>query len=143
MGKYQARICADDVLGKTPGAATAERRSPQVIFTDPEVAAVGHTLATAARPGLDVRAVDLTTSATAGASFTARDGPGHQPDGRRRGPQESWSARRSSGPRSPRSLHAATIAVVGEVPLERLWHAVPVYPTRSEVWLRLLEAYGL
>jgi len=36
-------------------------------------------------------------------------------------------------------IHAATIAVVGEVPLDRLWHAVPSYPTMSEVWLRLLE----
>ena len=39
-------------------------------------------------------------------------------------------------------LHAATIAVVGEVPLARLWHAVPAYPTISELWLRWLEAYG-
>ena len=39
-------------------------------------------------------------------------------------------------------LHAATIAVVGEVPVERLWHAVPAFPTMSEVWLRLLEEYG-
>lgn len=38
--------------------------------------------------------------------------------------------------------HAATIAIVGEVPIARLWHAVPAYPTMSEVWLRLLEAYG-
>ena len=37
-------------------------------------------------------------------------------------------------------LHSATIAVVGEVPLDRLWHAVPAFPTISEVWLRLLEA---
>jgi dihydrolipoamide dehydrogenase len=40
-------------------------------------------------------------------------------------------------------LHSATVAVVGQVPLERLWHAVPAFPTMSEVWLRLLEAYGL
>ena len=40
-------------------------------------------------------------------------------------------------------LHAATIAVVGEVPLERLYHAVPSFPTRSEVWLNLLDAYGV
>jgi dihydrolipoamide dehydrogenase len=40
-------------------------------------------------------------------------------------------------------VHAATMAVVGEVPLDRLWHAVPSYPTISEVWLRLLETYGL
>jgi dihydrolipoamide dehydrogenase len=46
------------------------------------------------------------------------------------------------GPDVGELLHAATIAVVGEVPIERLWHAVPSYPTLSEVWLRLLEAYG-
>jgi len=40
-------------------------------------------------------------------------------------------------------LHAATVAIVGEIPLERLWHAVPAYPTISEVWLRLLEAADL
>ena len=40
-----------------------------------------------------------------------------------------------------RMSDAATIAVVGEVPIARLWHAVPAYPTISEVWLRLLEAY--
>ena len=40
-------------------------------------------------------------------------------------------------------LQAATIAIVAEVPLERLRHAVPAFPTRSEIWLKLLEAYGL
>jgi hypothetical protein len=49
----------------------------------------------------------------------------------------------SQGPDVAELLHAATIAVVGEVPLDRLWHAVPSYPTISEVWLRLLEEYGL
>ena len=48
-----------------------------------------------------------------------------------------------TGPDVQELLHAATIAIVGEVPLERLWHAVPSFPTVSEVWLRLLEAYGL
>jgi len=40
-------------------------------------------------------------------------------------------------------LQAATVAVIGEVPLERLYHAVPSFPTRSEVWLNLLNAYGV
>ena len=40
------------------------------------------------------------------------------------------------------ALHAATIAVVAEVTLDDLWHAVPSFPTRSELWLKLLEAYG-
>jgi dihydrolipoamide dehydrogenase len=48
-----------------------------------------------------------------------------------------------TGPEVQDFLHAATIAVVGEVPLDRLWHAVPTFPTRSELWLRLLESYGL
>jgi len=46
------------------------------------------------------------------------------------------------GPDVAELLHSATIAIVGEVPLSRLWHAVPSYPTVSEVWLRWLEAYG-
>ena len=48
-----------------------------------------------------------------------------------------------AGPGAAELLHAATIAVTGEVPLDRLWHAVPSFPTVSEIWLRLLEAYGL
>jgi dihydrolipoamide dehydrogenase len=52
----------------------------------------------------------------------------------------SW-ARPSSG-RHGGVLQAATIAIVGEVSLARLWHAVPAYPTLSEVWLRWLEAIG-
>jgi pyruvate/2-oxoglutarate dehydrogenase complex dihydrolipoamide dehydrogenase (E3) component len=48
-----------------------------------------------------------------------------------------------TGPGMQELLHSATIAIAGEVRLERLWHAVPAFPTVSEVWLRLLEAYGL
>jgi pyruvate/2-oxoglutarate dehydrogenase complex dihydrolipoamide dehydrogenase (E3) component len=45
------------------------------------------------------------------------------------------------GPGVSELLHSATIAVAGQVPVDRLWHAVPCFPTISEVWLRLLEAY--
>lgn len=45
------------------------------------------------------------------------------------------------GPGVAELLHSATIAVAGQVPVERLWHAVPCFPTISELWLRLLEAY--
>jgi dihydrolipoamide dehydrogenase len=40
-------------------------------------------------------------------------------------------------------LHAATIAIVGEILLERLRHAVPCFPTRSEIWLSLLDQAGV
>jgi pyruvate/2-oxoglutarate dehydrogenase complex dihydrolipoamide dehydrogenase (E3) component len=48
-----------------------------------------------------------------------------------------------TGPGVAELLHAATIAIAGKVPLDVLWHAVPPFPTISEVWLRLLEEYGL
>ena len=48
-----------------------------------------------------------------------------------------------TGPEVAEWLHAATIALVGEVPLARLAHAIPAFPTRSEVWLKLLEKWGV
>ena len=48
-----------------------------------------------------------------------------------------------TGPGVQELLHSATVAIAGEVPLEVLWHAVPSFPTVSEVWLHLLEGYGL
>jgi dihydrolipoamide dehydrogenase len=142
MGKYQARIAGDRILGKDV-AATADRiGSPRVTFTDPEVAAVGRTLAAAQEDGLNVRAVDVETSGTAGASFHGRNAPGTTRivvDEDRRVIVGATFV----GVETGEWLHAATIAVVGEIPIDELWHAVPAYPTRSEVWLKLMEAYGL
>jgi pyruvate/2-oxoglutarate dehydrogenase complex dihydrolipoamide dehydrogenase (E3) component len=145
MGKYQARVAVEHILGRTgPGSALRSdgRLSPRVIFTEPQVAAVGHTLASARAAGLNVRAVDRETEANAGGSFVGRDAPGTVRivvDEDRR----VLVGATFTGVDVAESLHAATIAIIGEVPLERLWHAVPCFPTRSEVWLRLLEGYGL
>jgi dihydrolipoamide dehydrogenase len=142
MGKYQARIAGDRILGKDV-AATADRiGSPRVTFTDPEVAAVGRTLAAAQEDGLNARAVDVETSGTAGASFHGRNAPGTT----RIVVDEDRGVIVGAtfvGVETGEWLHAATIAVVGEIPIHELWHAVPAYPTRSEVWLKLMEAYGL
>jgi pyruvate/2-oxoglutarate dehydrogenase complex dihydrolipoamide dehydrogenase (E3) component len=146
MGKYQARVAADAILGEGGPciAMTAEgERSPRVIFTDPQVAAVGYTLAAAREAGLDARAVDVPTQGNAGASFYGRDtSPG---TARLVVDDERGIAVGATftGPEVAEFLQAATIAVVAEVPLERLFHAVPAFPTRSEVWLYLLEALGL
>lgn len=144
MGKYQGRIAADTILGRDArlGPRSDGPLSPRVVFTEPQVAAVGHTLASALEAGIDARAVDVETSGTAGASFYGRDTPGTcrlVVDERRRVVVGATFC----GVDVAEWLHAATIAVVAEVPLETLWHAVPSFPTRSEVWLRLLEAYGL
>lgn len=145
MGKYQARVAVEHILGRPGGDSillSDGRLSPRVIFTEPQVAAVGHTLASALEAGYDARAVDVPLGATAGASFVGHDAPGTARivvDEDRR----VLLGATFTGVEVAESLHAATIAVIGEVPLERLWHAVPCFPTRSEVWLRLLEAYGL
>jgi dihydrolipoamide dehydrogenase len=137
-GKYQARVASQTILGREARATADGPVSPRVIFTDPQVAAVGHTLATARDAGLKVRAVDHPTSAVAGASFVGREAPGTArlviEEGR-----DVVVGATFTGPEVAELLHAATIAVVGEVPLDRLDHAIPAFPTRSEVWLPLLE----
>jgi dihydrolipoamide dehydrogenase len=146
MGKYQARIAADVILQETSACLPTTARgslSPRVIFTDPHVAAVGYTLDAAQQDGLNVRAVDVPTQGSAGASFYGRDdarGTTRLVVDDDRGVIVGATF---TGPEVAEFLHAATIAVVGEVPLERLFHAVPAFPTRSEVWLYLLEALGI
>jgi dihydrolipoamide dehydrogenase len=142
MGKYQARIAGDHILGKQVTATADKHGSPRVTFTDPQVAAVGHTLAAAGQAGIEARAVDAPTSGTAGASFHGRNMPGTSRivvDEERR----TIVGATFVGPETADFLHGATIAVVGQVPLDRLWHAVPCFPTRSEIWLKLMESYGL
>jgi len=142
MGKYQARLAAGHILGRPVSLRSDGRLSPRVIFTEPQVAAVGYTLAGAGDAGLNVRAVDVEVGGNAGGSFIGRGAPGTA--------RLVVDVDRSivvgatfTGVEVAESLHAATIAVVAEVALEDLWHAVPCFPTRSELWLRLLESYGL
>lgn len=141
MGKYQGRLAADRIGGRDVRLRSDGPRSPRVIFTDPQVGAVGYTLAGARDAGLEVRHVDVETGGNAGGSFVGRGSEGTSRivvDERRR----VVVGATITGPEVAEALHAATIAVVAEVPLDDLWHAVPSFPTRSELWLRLLEAYG-
>src|SRR6202035_1554955 len=148
MGKYQARVCGDAIAARAAGREPAvvdiasRTRVPQVVFTLPEVAAVGLTAEQATAAGLRVRVVEYEIGNVAGARLFADDYQG-------RAQMVVDEDRRVivgltlAGPGVGEMIHAATIAVVGEVPLDLLWHAVPAYPTMSEVWLRLLETYGL
>jgi dihydrolipoamide dehydrogenase len=91
--------------------------------------------------GLRIRAVDYDLGAIAGSSLHSEGYQGHA----RMVVDEDRKVIVGFtlvGPDVAEMVHAATIAIVGEVPLNRLWHAVPAFPTVSEVWLRLLEAYG-
>ncbi|MEU1282618.1 NAD(P)/FAD-dependent oxidoreductase [Streptomyces sp. NPDC005805] len=153
QGKYQARIAGAAIAARAQGvplletdrwgahSATADHAAvPQVVFTDPEAAAVGLNLAEAERAGYRVRAVDYDIGAVGGAGLYAQGYRGHARmvvdlD------REVLLGVTFVGPAVSELLHSATIAVAGEVPIDRLWHAVPSFPTISEVWLRLLETY--
>jgi pyruvate/2-oxoglutarate dehydrogenase complex dihydrolipoamide dehydrogenase (E3) component len=140
-GKYQGRVVADLISGRSSRAPRLGSPPTRVIFTDPQVAAIGHTETSAARAGLEVTVHDIDLESTAGSSYIGR-GAG----GRIRGlvdPHRSVMVGLTVvGPEVSEMLHAATIAIVGEVPLSTLAHAVPAFPTRNEIWLGLLAAAG-
>ena len=142
MGKYQAWVAAENVLGHEVSAIAEDVGAPRVTFTDPQVAAVGKTLAQAEEAGIDARAIDVPTDGTAGASFYGKGTGGTSRLVVDQDKQTIVGAT-FTGFETADFLQAATIAIVGEVPLDRLRHAVAAYPTRSEIWLKLLEAYGL
>ncbi|MFD0305939.1 dihydrolipoyl dehydrogenase family protein [Streptomyces sp. NPDC127119] len=153
QGKYQARIAGAAIAARAAGvplletdpwgahSATADNAAvPQVVFTDPEAGSVGLSLAEAEQAGHRVRAVDVDLATVAGAGLYA---DGYRGRARMIVDLDTETLRGVTfvGPGVGELIHSATIAVVGEVPVNRLWHAVPSYPTVSEVWLRLLEAY--
>jgi dihydrolipoamide dehydrogenase len=145
MGKYDARICGDVIAARVnetpvPSAAPGMRAVPQVVFTDPEVAAVGLTEARARTEGLDVVVIDHELDVS-GARLYADDYVGAARlvvDAERSVVLGATFVGRGVG----ELLHSATIAIVGEIPLAQLVHAVPSFPTISEIWLRLLEKAG-
>jgi dihydrolipoamide dehydrogenase len=142
MGKYQGRVAGDVILGKDAVDLADQGKVPRVTFTDPQVCVVGLTTAEARDAGREVRVVTYPIGDVAGAltmgelvTGTAQlviDQDRHVVVGAT-----------FTGPGTQELLHAATVAIVGEVPIESLRHAVPSFPTLSEVWLHLLEAYGL
>ncbi len=138
MGKYQAHVLSELLHGGVEPATQDGAGAPRVVFTDPQVAAVGLTLQGALDSGLDAHAYDVPSSATAGASFYGRGAPGTS----RIVVDETRGVivgATFTGPDVGDWLQAATIAIVSETPVQRLWHAVPAFPTRSEIWLKLLE----
>jgi pyruvate/2-oxoglutarate dehydrogenase complex dihydrolipoamide dehydrogenase (E3) component len=139
MGKYQARIAADVILGKP---ATARDVVPRVTFTDPQVCGVGLTEAAAREAGIAVRCVEFPTGDVSGA-WVQGDGIAGTSKLVVDSDRRVLVGATFTGPGVQELLHSATVAIVGKVTLDDLWHAVPSFPTVSEVWLRLLEAYGL
>ncbi|WP_329524730.1 dihydrolipoyl dehydrogenase family protein [Streptomyces sp. NBC_01462] len=152
QGKYQARIAGTVIGARAKGepiddapwgthVATADHAAvPQVVFTTPEIASVGLTSREAEQSGRRIEVVDYDLAHVAGAHQYGEDYRGRarmliDTD------RNTVVGLTFAGPGVGELVHSATIAVAGEVPLDRLWHAVPAFPTLGEVWLRLLETY--
>jgi dihydrolipoamide dehydrogenase len=140
MGKYQAWVAAERILGRDATAQAEAIGSPRVTFTEPQVAAVGKTLEQARSDGIDAVAVDVDTGSTAGASFYGKgvEGTCRLVVNRDAGVPVGATF---TGFETAEMIHSATVAVVGRVSMERLRHAVPSFPTRSEVWLNLANSW--
>ncbi len=140
VGKYQAWLAAENLLGRPVEAVAEAIGSPRVTFTDPQVAAVGKTMQQALDAGIDARAVDVPTDGSAGASFQGKDtgGTSRLVVDRSR---ETIVGATFTGFEMADFLQAATFAIVAETPLPKLRHALAAFPTRSEIWLKLLEKY--
>jgi pyruvate/2-oxoglutarate dehydrogenase complex dihydrolipoamide dehydrogenase (E3) component len=140
MGKYHAWIAAENLLERSVEAVAEGLGSPRVTFTDPQVAAAGKTLEQAREAGIDARAVEVPTDGTPGASFQGKDTGGTSRlvvDQAK----ETIVGATFTGFETADFLQAATFAIVAEVPISKLRHAVAPYPSRSEIWLKLLEKY--
>jgi len=151
MGKYQARVCGDVIAARAKGQpdnrpglrdSADDRGAPRVIFTDPQVCMVGRTEAQARGEGFTVRAVEYDMGSVPGAALQAEGYTGRAKAVVDEDRQVLLGVT-FAGPATVDQLHAATIAVTAEVTLDRLWQAVPVFPAPSEIWLELLQAYGL
>jgi dihydrolipoamide dehydrogenase len=152
-GKYQARIAGAVIAARAAGepvddtpwgahATTADHHAvPQVFFTDPEAAAVGITAEQAEQAGHRIQVVDIEIGEVVMGAKLYADGYA----GRARMVVDLDGGHLLGvtfvGPGVSELLHSATIAVAAQVPIDRLWHSVPCFPTISEVWLRLLEKF--
>jgi dihydrolipoamide dehydrogenase len=140
MGKYHAWIATENLLGRAAEAIAEGLGAPRVTFTDPQVATVGKTLDQAREAGIDARAIDVPTDGTPGASFQGKNTGGTSRIVVDQTKQTIIGAT-FTGFETADFLQAATFAIVTEAPISQLRHAVAPYPSRSEIWLKLLEKY--
>jgi dihydrolipoamide dehydrogenase len=150
--KYHGRVAGNAIIARSKGTfqegvgsvqASADHYAvPQVIFSDPQVASVGLIRDEAKSRGFSIRAITAPVQ-TLGANLHAE---GYEPG------WAQWVVDAQSdvllgatfvGSGVADLLHASTVAIVGKMTLEQLVHAIPPFPTMSEVYLNLLDAAGL
>ncbi|MCZ0859571.1 NAD(P)/FAD-dependent oxidoreductase [Actinomyces israelii] len=143
MGKYRARIVGERIgaraAGWAPEPVPTDVPIPQVVFTDPQVASSGLTQAQARDAGMNIVTARVAYTSAAGAALLRDDAQGEAGLVVDRASRTVVGAT-FVGPEAGELVHAATIAITAKVPIPLLRHAVPAYPTASEIWLRLIES---
>ena len=143
MGKYQARIIGERIgaraAGWPPEPIPTDIPVPQVVFTDPQVASSGLTQAQARDAGMNIVTARVAYTSAAGAALMRDDAHGEAGLVVDRASRTVVGAT-FVGPEAGELIHAATIAITAKVPVPLLRHAIPAYPTASEIWLRLIES---
>lgn len=141
-GKYRARVIGAQIraraLDEEAEAIPENVPVPQVVYTDPQVVSVGKTEAQARKDGHEVEISQLPFTSSAGTALLRDDAEGTA--------QIVVDVRTGLllgatfvGPEAAELIHPATVAIVGQVPVHVLRHAVPSFPAASELWLPLLE----
>jgi pyruvate/2-oxoglutarate dehydrogenase complex dihydrolipoamide dehydrogenase (E3) component len=138
VAKYQGRVAADTILGKARTAGYAG--IPRVIFSDPEIAAVGITRAQAEEQGIDVRTAEVELPRALARPWTYQTEPvgtlGLLADRERGVLVGAWAV----APLASEWIHQAGLAIRASVPLQVLLDGVAQFPTYSEGFLNALEA---
>jgi pyruvate/2-oxoglutarate dehydrogenase complex dihydrolipoamide dehydrogenase (E3) component len=133
VAMYMARVIADNIAGKDRVARY--EGIPRVVFTDPEVAAVGLTTQQAEEQGLSYVTAEVDLSRAIARPWTYENNPrGHLgvlADRDRRILLGSWAV----GPQASEWIHTAALAVRERIPVERLLDQVAQFPTYNEGWL--------
>lgn len=132
VAKYQARVVADNIVGK---ARTARYEGiPRVVFADPEVAAVGLTTEQAEQSGISVVAAEVDLADAIARPWTYEDNPrGHLgvlADRDRKVLVGAWAV----GPQASEWIHTAALAIREQIPVDRLLDQIAQFPTYNEGW---------
>lgn len=142
VSQYHAGVVADVVAGRArgatpdaPGLSAQDRgRLPQIIFTDPQVVEVGYTEAAARAAGFAVTTRNQTYPGGLAELLILRDGFEAEAKLVIDTDRDTLLGATFVGPNVAELVHGATVAVVGQVPLSVLRHAIAPHPSLSQIW---------
>jgi pyruvate/2-oxoglutarate dehydrogenase complex dihydrolipoamide dehydrogenase (E3) component len=141
VAKYQGRVVADNLLGNNRLARY--QGIPRVVFSDPEVAAVGLTQQQAQDQGLHVATATVDLPAKLARPWTYEQHPrgelGLVADQKRRVLVGAWAV----APLASEWIHQAALAIRAQIPIDTLLDSVAQFPTYSEGYLKAAETLGL